>query len=380
MINLESCKLFGGLQPEDLKLLVEATREMRFVAGHTIFSLGEAGDGLYVVGSGVVQISVQMSNGERHIFARIPPGETFGEMALIDDQPRSASAVAEVETVVFFVPREPLQEVLRRSPALSLELMREMTQRLREFNQLHLRELLQAERLALVGRFASSIVHDLKNPLTIIGVAADLASMAEATVEARQLAQQRIRKQVERINCMVSDILEFTRGPASPLALTATDYESFVESVVQDIGLEVSIKGVTIGFVNRPPSLRLPLNPQRLSRVFLNLIFNAVDFMPDGGLISLRFDQNATEVTTEIEDTGPGIAPEVMGRLFEAFATFGKPRGTGLGLSIARRIIEEHGGRIFARNQPKGGAVFGFTLPISPGTTPTRAFKSQGGD
>jgi two-component system sensor kinase FixL len=68
-------------------------------------------------------------------------------------------------------------------------------------------------------------------------------------------------------------------------------------------------------------------------------------------------------VTTEVADTGGGIAPEIIDTLFEPFATYGKVKGTGLGLSISRRIIEDHGGRMWARNDPKGGAVFAFTLP-----------------
>jgi len=78
----------------------------------------------------------------------------------------------------------------------------------------------------------------------------------------------------------------------------------------------------------------------------------------------LRFEARPSEVITEIEDTGPGIAPEVEGRLFEPFATHGKIHGTGLGLSICKRIIEDHHGWIKARNEPGRGAVFSFGLPL----------------
>ena len=107
------------------------------------------------------------------------------------------------------------------------------------------------------------------------------------------------------------------------------------------------------------------LHPKRLRRVFYNLVHNATDAMPEGGKIMLRFQTTDTEVVTEIEDGGQGIAPEMAGQLFEAFATHGKAHGTGLGLSICKRIIEDHQGWIAARNEPGRGAVFSFGLPRS---------------
>jgi two-component system sensor histidine kinase DctS len=89
--------------------------------------------------------------------------------------------------------------------------------------------------------------------------------------------------------------------------------------------------------------------------------------MTEGGKITLRVLPKDTEVVTEIEDAGPGVAPEIAEQLFEAFATHGKAHGTGLGLSICKRIIEDHHGWISARNEPGRGAVFSFGLPIPRG-------------
>jgi signal transduction histidine kinase len=86
--------------------------------------------------------------------------------------------------------------------------------------------------------------------------------------------------------------------------------------------------------------------------------------MPGGGKILLRFRSDGTNVVTEIEDSGPGIAPEVVDSMFEAFVTHGKAHGTGLGLSICKRIVEDHQGHISARNEPGRGAIFAFTLPV----------------
>ena len=87
--------------------------------------------------------------------------------------------------------------------------------------------------------------------------------------------------------------------------------------------------------------------------------------MPNGGKIFLRFNCDEKEIVTEIEDTGSGIAPQIADKLFQPFATHGKSHGTGLGLSICKKIIEDHKGRIWVRNEPKRGAIFCFSLPLA---------------
>ena len=363
MVSLESSKLFSQLPQTDLRKLQEVTREIHFKDGDQIFKEGDPGDGVYVVKAGAVQISGLLSSGQRQLFSRVLPGDVFGEMSVLDDLPRSATASAEKATTVFFVPRDPMVKLLRTSPDLAISLVQEISRRLREFNQQYMQQVLQAERMALVGRFASSIVHDLKNPLTIISMATDTACNETATPEMRLIARERIDRQVDRITSLVNDILEFTRGSQSNQAFTLVDYAGLCRSLIDEIQQEVLPKGVRIEWENEPPAVKLPLNPKRLSRVFYNLIHNAVDMMPNGGRVWIRFGVTDESVITEIRDNGPGIAPQVLDHIFDAFVTYGKQRGTGLGLSISQRIVEEHFGNLTARNHPSGGAVFTIVLP-----------------
>jgi signal transduction histidine kinase len=365
MIELESNKLFRQLLPQEMEHLHGATRELTFAADQPIFSQGDPGDGIYFVKEGSVQISTTVSTGDSKVLTRIGPGDLFGEMAVLDNDPRSASATAERPTTVFFISRPELLQLLERMPRLASALVREISRRLRTFNDQYVREVFEAERLQLVGRFASSIVHDLKNPLNIIGISADMACMPSSTLESRQVAKVRIRKQVERISNMVSELLEFTQGAHTNFVLAQISYKSFAQPLLEEIQQEVALKSVKVEYVNAVPSTLVRINPQRLSRVFHNLIGNAADAMSGGGIIKLRFSETAQEIVTELEDNGKGIAPQILDRLFQAFATYGKANGTGLGLSICKKILQDHRGRIFARNVPNGGALFGFTLPLA---------------
>ena len=363
MVTLEANKLFCQLSPPELSALRRVARAQTFTAGQEIFKEGDNGDGVYVVQDGLVEISGLVDQKMRLVLSQVGPGDIFGEMAVLDNKPRSACAVAKADAKVYFIPRAEMLALVEHSPTLALALMREISQRLREFNRQYLREVLQAERLAIVGRFARSIVHDLKNPLNIIGLTAEMASMDRTPPEMRQQATARIRKQVERISDLISEILDFTQGSQSDFVLAPADYGAFVKHLMDELGPEVGLKSVTLDLENPPPSVELLIHPKRLRRVFYNLVHNATDAMPEGGKIFLRFQTTESEVVTEIEDGGRGIAPEIAGQLFEVFATHGKVHGTGLGLSICKRIIEDHHGWISARNQPGRGAVFSFGLP-----------------
>lgn len=367
MVTLEKSRLFAQVPPAYLKSLQAVVSEQQFSSGQEIFREGGAGDGLYVVKEGLVEISVMVGSG-RHVFAEIGTGDFFGEMAVLEDKGRSASATARQHTVLYFIPHGEILKLVAGSPELAMTLLREISHRLREFNRQYLREVLQAERLALIGRFARSIVHDLKNPLNVIGLTAEMTGMPELAPELRRNAVNTIRLQVERISEMVNEILDFTQGSQTELVLPPMDYGKFIVQAVEEMRRESALRNVSIELGTPPPEVLIVFNPKRLRRVFNNLAQNATEAMVNGGRITLRFQTTPNEVITEVEDTGPGVPAEVAGQLFQAFATYGKMHGTGLGLSICKRIIEDHRGWIKARQEPGRGAIFAFGLPCADGT------------
>jgi signal transduction histidine kinase len=365
VVGLESIALFRGLGRDELQALRLITQERRLAPDEEIFREGDPGDGVYFVKDGLVEIYSIVVGGKRHVFSQLGPGEIFGEMAVIEHRPRSATATAVREAEVYFIARGEMLSLIQRSPALAFNLLQQISHRLREFNQLHLREIVEAESLAVIGRFAQSIIHDLKNPLSIIALSAETFDMPSVKPEIRAKAKARIKKQVERINDMVSDILIFTERKQPGAEPKAADFRAFVLELVGDLRAEAELKAAHIELENEPPAVLVAFDPRRLRRIFFNLVGNATDVMRNGGKIFLRFRRDEKEIITEIEDTGPGIAPAIAYRLFEAFVTLGKEHGTGLGLSICKKIIEDHHGRIWIRNEAGHGAIFCFALPLA---------------
>jgi signal transduction histidine kinase len=371
VVLLESSKLFGDLPPVDLARVRRVAQERSFAPNEPVFREGDPGDGIYVVKEGVVNLTKAVADGESRRLSRALEGDLFGEMAVLDENPRSLGAWADGSATVYFIPRPELLILLSRMPRLEVAIVRDTIKRIRDFNKQYIQEVLEAERLSLVGRFASSIVHDLKNPLNIIGISADMACLPSSTEESRLVSKVRIRKQVDRISNMVNELLEFVQGSHPSFVLARVDYRAFVLQLIEEIQAEAALKSVALEFVNQPPPATVQIDPQRLARVFHNYIGNAADAMPDGGKVRLYFSlDGADSVVTELRDTGRGIAPEMLDRLFQAFATHGKSNGTGLGLAICKRIIQDHRGGVFARNAPEGGAIFGFTLPVANSAGP----------
>lgn len=350
---------------EELRVLQRTGRPCHFAAGQVVFSAGDAGDGFYIIDRGRVEISASFGESETRVLATIGPDDFFGEMAILDDAPRSATARAEVATDATFYSRDELLQILERRPRLALDLIREFIARMRALNQKYLEEIIQVERLAIVGRFARMIVHDIRNPLAVIGVAAEVACSDLTSAPMRQKAQNRIAQQVTRVTDMLQELIAFTKSDAEPMTATTVSFARYMNPLADEIGPEIANRNVRLVLATPPPDIPVRIQPKRLSRLFYNLLNNAIDEMPRGGAITLHFAVADGELTIAVQDEGNGIAPAIAESLFKPFVTHGKEHGTGLGLMICKKIVEDHAGRIWATSEPGKGATFHFTLPLA---------------
>ena len=366
MVELEGSRFCRHLSPEEQALVRRHAVPRAFRADEAVFAEGDAGDGLYVVHSGLIRITATSTPDRQHVLSRMEPGDYFGEMAVFDGGPRSASAVALEDSRLSFVPMGAVSELLAQSPLLAASLVRDASLRMREFNRRFLQESLKAERLQLVERLARTIVHDFRNPLNVIGIAADLAAEESASTDTRASARDRIRNQVGVLNRMMQELLDFTRAVPPNVVLPKVSFAEFVRDILFELRPEAARRGVKLAVDGEVPDLRLRLDPPRLTRVFTNLYANAFDAMSgrDDAKLLLRFRHDASWVTVELSDNGKGIPSEHQAHLFEPFFTYGKDHGTGLGLAICERIVREHGGTISVESRSGQGARFAFTLPV----------------
>jgi signal transduction histidine kinase len=224
-------------------------------------------------------------------------------------------------------------------------------------------QLLQSERLALVGRLLASVSHELNNPLQAIQYGlfllrdeTDLSDQAKQDLDVIITEAERMAALIER--------LRSAYGPVRLEDFQSISLNDLIEDVRILIGTHMRHKEIIFEFI---PEANLPSIsglPDQIRQVLLNLFLNAVEAMKPGGCLTVETHSvpQQKEVLLIVRDTGPGIDPEIMPRIFEAFIT-NKDTGTGLGLTITRDIIQQHHGRIEAENDPEAGAMFKVWLP-----------------
>ena len=220
------------------------------------------------------------------------------------------------------------------------------------------------DRLTMLGRFAAGVAHEVGNPLTAIAFLAQNVAK-DADGEIRQRAHD-IVSQTERINSIVRSLLDYSRDDGAPAA-RATSVRVSLDRLVAEALTLVALDRTTrrVRTENLVPPDAAPLGrPRALLQVFVNLLTNAFDASPEGGLVLVDGIVENGQVVVRIVDGGEGIPVESLERVFEPFYTTKAEDGTGLGLSLVRRLVEEHGGTVRVESKVGVGSAFIVTLPL----------------
>lgn len=251
---------------------------------------------------------------------------------------------------------------MRASEALSKLLILDMQLVLDAYyEKRHKKAVQKSEQLAAVGELAASIAHEVRNPLAGMKGALEVLR-TELSVKPQNLEiVDELLTQIARLEHLVRDLLTFARPRA--LSRQCFDVQELIDRLLRQHKDEADRAGVTVHRIYGPGTSQLVADPLQMEQVFLNLIYNAMQAMEEGGTLTVSTHAERGELIIGFEDTGKGIPPADLGRIFQPFFTT-RHRGSGLGLPIVSKIVEAHGGTITVASVPCRGTAATVRVPV----------------
>jgi signal transduction histidine kinase len=381
--TFQQLELFRDLSAEDLGKFLAECREETFGPQILVFREGDEPDRFYVLLDGQVEIWKDYGSDYADILAVRGPGACFGEMSLIDELPRSATIRTTTSVRLVSLAKPHFRKVIEQNPPVALLIMKTVSHMVRVSNeafQYGLRQknmmlekayedlkraqddLIRSERLSTLGKFASMIIHDLRNPLSIVKGYAEILSISAPTPERTTLLSNKLLAEAERLNRMVGELLDYSRGnirlnlgPVSVADLFAKLRDQYEDSLAgRKIRLEFE------NSVIEP----LLLDMDRIYRVFSNLIDNGRKAMRQGGVLSFVSRVAGESVAIQVSDNGEGMDEVTRSHLFEPFFSASSSGGTGLGMLVVSNVVEAHQGTIEVESALGKGTSIRICLPL----------------
>jgi len=382
--SLIQLELFASISSNELDHLTALIERRLYQSGEALIREGDIATQFFILIFGTLDVVKAVEGDTVEVLNVIEQsGELFGEMALVEDKPRSAGIVAREPAEVLVVQKKGFLELVNQFPQFTMEVARSISVYLRRTDSTliaaleaknrelvgtieELKEtrqvLVDNERLSIIGRMASTILHDLKNPMTTIAGFAQLMGMKERPYDEVVKYTQVITQQVKQFNTLAQELLTFARGGAS-LQLQTMDFPDCIQSTLTSIEFNLVQQKMQLE-TDIQSTGKIRIDPSRFFRVYENLANNAIEAMSAGGVLTIRSFQEADQLIMEIADTGHGMEAEVLEQAFDEFFTHKKHGGTGLGLAIVKSIVTEHQGEILVNSQPNQGTTFTIKLPL----------------
>jgi signal transduction histidine kinase len=377
-------KAFPELSELALAPLASLTRPQDYPSGALICREGEFADKFYVIGAGEVEFTQQFTEEEERRLRTGGPGVYFGEMALVAEAKRNANVRALTDVTLLEIGKAAFSEAIQTNPAMMLDIMRTLVDRMRANDAVALEEMRQQKeeieaaydelryQEQLRTEFLTTLAHELRTPLTSANGFMQLVQSGAMAGPALGMALQKISTNLDRIVSLVNDLLFVQEQDLIEPTLRPVSLPALIAVVSDDLREEAEDQGCTIT-IEIPPDLpALQADPDGLARAFNKLLENAIKFSPEGGAITITAHLQGHWIGVDFADKGVGIAESFLPRVFNRFERIDRIgehvfEGIGLGLSIAKHIIESHGGTIAVTSQPGQGSTFTVRLPLDGG-------------
>ncbi|MGE9296437.1 MAG: ATP-binding protein [Puniceicoccales bacterium] len=354
---------FRNSDQESVDALVNNADVANFADGEVIFLEGSPSDSLCLVLTGTVSFCAETPDGQMRVISTAQQGNFFGEIGIFTGAPRSLSAIAQGEVQIAKVFREDLLRFIKSTPGPIEQILGSIVNHLHQTTRHYLDDMLQQEKMSLVGTMVNSIIHDFKNPFTLIGLGAQMMQSRHSDDAKTVKICNNIEAQVNRMVEMANELSEFSRGEQKLIFQTVSlpalfeEFRELNEPFFKREGLVIEMNIAEVSII---------AEQNKLLRVLQNLVGNAIDALSDrkDGRIEIIAQTDGDEVELRITDNGKGIPEQIRGTFWTPFVTHGKSRGTGLGSAIAKSIVEAHQGTISFETETGKGTTFTVRLPV----------------
>lgn len=379
---LRNIYFFHSIPEDGLLKIVSIGAEKSYEKGTVVFFEDMPGDFFFVILDGEVEIWKRYGQSDEILLGVSGAGQPVGEMALIDERPRSATVKARTNVNVLVIAAVDFKNLLLTENSICVTLLRASTMMVRRSNESHIAdldrqnrelsranaelkaaqdELVNRERLSVVGRFSSLILHDIRNPLSALKSRVELLKQNYRERAYFEEAIEKINNDITRMEMLAAEFLDYARGEIR-LQMSICDFRILFDRLRDSVSPKIEQRGIILhieNLVERP----VILDENRMLRVLINASENAFKAMPSGGTLSIVARRDPEFVTLEISDTGTGMSPDVLSHVFEPFFSASSSGGTGLGMIIIKSIIDAHNGTVSVSSTEGKGTCLKLVIP-----------------
>jgi signal transduction histidine kinase len=374
-------KAFPGIPRREAEEMVAIGEMKSYPAGIVLCREGVIEDTFYILLEGEVEVTKVINEEEARFLKYLLPGEFFGEMGLIHNAPRAATVSTTQPTTVLCINKPAFNNFLNLSPSVSMAMVREVSRRLRENDEMAIEDLqLKAGELASAYQrlaqeefarreFLTSIAHELRTPLTAASGFLEMVRKQLLEGPALDMALETVARNVQQIISLVNDILFLQEVELVLPEKDPVDIGSLVSSAVEQMR-ESAEKGNIRFYQEIPTNLpKISGHAKSLERALSMVLNNAIKFSPDGGDVHICVNVDDGYVKVSIRDQGVGMPEDAIPFIFDRYfhieeigeILFG---GLGLGLAITKQVIEQHGGKIEVESKLGEGSKFTICLEV----------------